>query len=174
MGTDANPQALRQRLARVKNLARRAGTDGERQAALAAAERIEARLAAPGSTIAPDPFLDPPDGRWPDRNELRVRVEAWGKGQLDGDKLAIWAQDRIDQCLLPDVPVSDPVGIEVEVLLQLSTLHLGVLLPERDAPALQAFLDTPRMDTSLGWQAWFRHVRGASAPSLRGGSTDPT
>ena len=173
MAKDASRQALKRRLARVEALAQRAGTDGERQAALAAAERIEARLTPPGSTVAPDPFLDPPDGRWPGRNELRVCVEAWEQGALDGDTLAAWAQDRIDQCLLPDVRVNDPVGIEVEVLLQLSTLHLGVLLPARDGPALRAFLDTPLPDTPLGWQVWFRHVRGEPAPSLPDGTADP-
>jgi len=87
-------------------------------------------------------------------------------GHRCSETLASWAQDEVGKCLLPDVPASDPISVEVEVLLQLSTLHLGVLQPERDGHALLAFLDTSAEDSMRGWRAWFRHLRGQSDPRL--------
>lgn len=149
-----------QRLARVEALADRASTPGERRAALSAAERLRSRLAASAPTLPADPWLDPPGGRWPGRAKLRALVRAWTQGRLSDAALAARAQHEVDQNLLPDLPVSDPESVEVEVLLQLSTLHLGALLPERDGAALLAFLDTPAEDSARGWQAWYRHLRG--------------
>ena len=162
-------RVLLQRLARVEALLERATTDGERRAAQAAADRLRARLAVPKPTIPADPLLSPPGRGWPDRGMLRDRVHHWMSGRLSNEALAEWAQAEVDQCLLPDVPASDPVSVEVEVLLQLSTLHLGVLLPGRDGPALLAFLDTSEDDTEGGWRAWFRHLRGEPSPRLSDG-----
>ncbi len=168
MGNNPPRQVLQRRLARVEGLAERAETDGERRAALAAAERLRARLAASHTTIPADPLLAPAGRIWPDRSKLRGLVEDWTRGRMRSEALSEWAQGEVGKCLLPDVPVTDPVSVEVEVLLQLSTLHLDVLHPARDGPALQAFLDTPEEDTEGGWRTWFRHLRGEAAPALPG------
>ena len=147
-------------------LVNRAATEGERHAALAASERLRARLATPHASIPSDPLLDTSGRDWPDRARLRERVHDWAGGRLDSNSLADWAQEEVGKWLLPDVPASDPLSVEVEVLLQLSTLQLGVLQPARDGPALLEFLDTPEENTERGWQAWFRHLRGEPAPTL--------
>jgi hypothetical protein len=135
---------------------------------LAAAERLRRRLVEPLPPMPADHLLDTPGRPWPDRGTLRDLVEAWARGDLDSEALSEWAQTEVGTWLLPDLPVSDPISVEVEVLLQLSTLHLGVLRPDHDGPALLAFLATPDEETPLGWQAWFRHVQGTSSPRLRG------
>jgi nicotinate-nucleotide pyrophosphorylase len=168
MATGPSRHVLQRRLARVEALADRATTAGERQAAAAAANRLRARLATTRSTIPADPLLDPRGGRWPGRAVLRARVLDWIQGRQTHQAIARWAQQEVDRWLLPDVPVHDPVGVEVEVLLQLSTLHLGALLPERDGAALMAFLDTPLQLTESGWQAWYRHLRGEADSALQG------
>jgi hypothetical protein len=158
---------LLRRLARVEALAHRAATDGERRAARAAAERLRERLQEPLPTIPADLLLDPPGRTWPGRVELRERVQDWVDGVQTSEEVAMWAHDEVDKSLLPDVPPpTDPDSIEVEVLLELSTLHIGELQAERDGPALLAFLDTPRDETERGWRGWFRHLRGVPTPSL--------
>ena len=113
-----------------------------------------------------DPLLDPGGRGWPTRTELRDQVCAWMEGQQTNASVAGWAQDHVDRWLLPDAGVDDPESIAVEVLLQLSTLHLGALVPARDGRALLSFLDTPIADTEHGWRAWYRYLRGEPAPTL--------
>lgn len=151
----------------MEALAHRATTDGERRAAWAASERIRARLFEPPAPLDADPHLATPGGGWPDRVVLRAWVRDWMAGKVAADALADRARDQVGRFLLPDLPIDDPESIEVEVLLQLSTLHLGALMPERDGAALLAFLDTPAGDTALGWQAWYRHLRGEATPVLK-------
>ena len=166
MGHGPPEKVLRQRLARVQALADRAATEGERNAALAAADRLRDRLATAVDPMPADPLLDPVGRGWPTRTELREQVCAWMAGQRANAAVADWAQDHVGRWLLPDAEVHDPESIAIEVLLQLSTLHLGALEPARDGAALLAFLDTAATDTEHGWRAWYRHLRGEPAPTF--------
>jgi hypothetical protein len=158
---------LREKLDRIHALARGAKTEGERQAALAAAERVARRL-----TEGDGPGLDLDDDGWdddfgldtdealPSNAQIAAIVQAWLDGERTIDEVCAWAESVVDAMLLPELPVDDPASIGVEALLQLSTLESQPLV-EADLPHLLAFLSA-EPDARTAWRRWFAYVETAN------------
>lgn len=164
---------LHRRLQRVRNLAERGATHGERTAARAAAARLEARLEqAPGKPFrgaSLDSALRPgPAEVVPSTTELRAAIEAWHTGDRTAADLAEAARDLVDRVVLPDRPAHDPLSIRVEVVMLLTSLGEGPIGIE-DTFALLAFLDAAEEDPEQAWKAWFRHLEGQPIPAVSAG-----
>jgi hypothetical protein len=154
-----------ERLRKIQALAHDPSTTpAERAAARAAAERLQARDRS--RVLLADPDLDPP-GQPPDRIDLAIVVRKWRDGEWCDERVAAWAWGHVDRLLLPDLPPDDPQGIDVEVLLQLSTQHCGVLRAEHDADALLRLLESPRDAARSALMAWFSHLQTQGPRLLR-------
>lgn len=153
------------RLRKIEALAHDPSTTAsERAAAHAAAERLRARHRA--RVLPADSDLDPP-GQPPDRVDLMQVVRRWQAGTWSDDHVAAWASEHVDRLLLPDLPPEDPQAIDVEVLLQLSAQHRGMLTVEQDASALLRLLESPRDGARAALLDWFAHVRSTGPRLLR-------
>lgn len=158
---------LKRKLQRARVLAREGASAGERQAARAAVQRLQAKLRLvepgelrdPGDAVLPaDPWLDPP-GQPPSVGEIAVRLLEWERGDLSTAALHAWAHQVVGSVLLPDLSPDEDGAVAVEIVLQLSAMRHQDL-DHSDLPALRAFLASG--GTEAGWQAWFAHLAGAS------------
>lgn len=160
---------IKRKLQRARVLAQQGSSAGERQAAQAAVQRLQARLHAsnpgklrdPGDAVLPaDPGLDPPMDP-PTVGEIAILLLEWERGDLSTAQLQAWAHHTVGAVLLPDLSPSQAGAVEVEVVLQLSAMdHLP--LDHKDLPALRAFLTCDGHES--GWQAWFQHISGTARP----------
>ncbi|MFT5585573.1 MAG: hypothetical protein ACI9VR_003165 [Cognaticolwellia sp.] len=160
---------LKRKLQRAQVLARQGSSAGERQAARAAVQRLQARLRMsdsgelrdPGDAILPaDPWLDPPTAP-PTAGEIAILLLEWERGDLSTLQLQGWAHNIVGSVLLPDLSPSQAGAVEVEVVLQLSAMD-NLPLDHKDLPALRAFLTCGGHET--GWQAWFEYLSGTARP----------
>jgi len=153
------------KLAAVEALEGDGATDGEREAAERARGRLVARLAA--DHPVPRAFAEeleaghhlrtavPGEGgdempELPDRTELRLRITACVEGRLAAGDLSRWAAAWVDKAVLPDLPHADPGSVAPEVLLVLASGPPSVPV----CRAMVEFLDTPAIDTVVGWRQW--------------------
>lgn len=161
------------KLAAVEALEGDGSTDGEREAAARARERLEARLAADPPVprafaeeleaghhlraAAPD---DGGDGRFelPDRTELRLRLVACLDRRLAAIDLSRWAARWVDSAVLPDLPHGDPGSVAPEVLLVLASGPPSAAV----CRAMVEFLDTPAADTATAWRRWLEALADLS------------
>jgi hypothetical protein len=161
------------KLAAVEALEGDGSTDGERDAAARARERLEARLASDPPvprafaeeleaghhlrTAAPDDECDTtPDP--PDRTELRLRLMACLEGRLGAAELSRWAARWVDAAVLPDLPHSDPGSVAPEVLLVLASSPPSAAV----CGAMVEFLDTPASETEASWRQWLETLADLS------------
>ena len=162
---------LKRKLQRARVLARHGSSAGERQAAQAAVQRLQARLRLmdpgelrdPGDAIlAADPWLDPPTPP-PSIGEIAILLLEWERGDLSTAELQTWAHNVVGSVLLPDLSPNEDGAVAVEIVLQLSAMDHHPL-DHGDLPALRAFLACGGHES--GWQAWFQHLACAntSAP----------
>lgn len=163
---------LRRKLLRIEALLAGATTDGEREAAARARERVLRRLnqrpppppPAEGFTELP---WAAPGASLPSREVLARVLAEWRAGERDADSVTRWAARVIDELVLPDLPPEHPDAARVEVLLVLAALHPG---PRRlgsrgrnplrpgDLRPIRAFLRDQRRDWRAAWGAWFAHL----------------
>jgi len=155
------------KLAAVEALEGDGSTDGEREAATRARQRLEARMAVGGGVprafaeeLEAGHHLRPAEPRVldhaapepPDRDELRLRIGACRDGRLTPAELSRWAATWVDAAVLPDVPHDDPASVAPEVLLVLASA------PPTEAVcrAMLGFLDTDATGTAAGWRRWLQ------------------
>lgn len=161
---------LQRRLVHVRALAAGGATTGEKAAARAAADRIEARLRQSRHRSSASTQLDPtltagPEAAVPTAVALRSAITDWLEGASTPEAIAAEARHVIDRVVLPDLPPSDPVSIRVETVMLLTTLPRGPIQPA-DGPALLRFLDGITGDCEAAWCAWFAHLEGVGQPRL--------
>ena len=160
-------RSLRNRLARVEALERGATTEGERQAAALARERLRLRIAkvraqdpvarfvaAHVAALGVQPPRPQPPARLPSVARLLAVLGQWGDGDLARQDVQAWAETVVDRVVLPSDPDHRDAAI-AEVLLQLAMLHRVALQPG-DLPRIQGFLE------DRDWSAWFALVAEAS------------
>lgn len=160
---------IKRKLQRARVLAQQGSSAGERQAAQAAVQRLQARLHSskagnlrdPGDAVLPaDPELDPPMDP-PTVGEIAILLLEWERGDRSTAQLQAWAHHTVGAVLLPDLSPSQAGAVEVEVVLQLSAMdHLP--LGHKDLPALRAFLTCGGHES--GWKAWFQHLSRTARP----------
>ena len=170
-----HPRSLHRRLQRVRVLAERGATAGERRAAREAAARLEARLQKEDPTACAqleaddglDPALSPgPASVVPSTATLRSWVLDWQRGSAQPSAIARVARGLVDRVVLPDRPPSDPLSVRVEVVMLMTSLGSGPLDPA-DAPALLSFLSEGEVAPENAWRAWFRHLERRVSPAVR-------
>lgn len=167
MGRDPE-RRLRERLARVEALHRGATTDGEREAAAKALQRVALRIVEVRSKDEVARFcaahvasLGVPGrrnldrgGRQPTDDEIRRMLQAWARGDVSRSRVRGWAQKICDRVVLPADPVHEG-AVRGELLLQLADLDRIDLRPS-DVPAMLTFLE------HRDWQAWFELLAEAA------------
>jgi len=164
-------KTLKRKLRAVEALLEGATTDGERQAAERARERLVARLGSEeDERTACGPFgWHPPDAAWvqvPTAEVLRGWLEAWAAGDRTTRQVQKEAAWYVDKVVLPLHDPSDVRSIAVELLLQLSSMKRQPLHAD-DVPDLLAFLDAPE-GAEAAWAGWFAFLDGRfGAPRRR-------
>ena len=172
MGKDPE-RRLRERLARVEALHRGATTDGEREAAAKALERVALKIvevrskdevarfcaAHVASLGVPGRRNVDQGGRAPTAAEIRAMLLAWTRGDVSRRRVRAWAQKICDRVVFPADPMADG-ACRGELLLQLADLDRIGLTPA-DVPAMLAFLD------HRDWHAWFELLATAARSSRR-------
>lgn len=154
------------KLAAVEALEGAPGSEGERQAAIRARIRLEARLEELEVAAGPGCFAEEmllghhlqPEAstgseaevRVPSRAEAARRIDAWRRGEATFDEVAGWAAAIVDGVVLPCPPAEDPASVVPEVLLVLAGAHSDRRLAE---PALR-FLAAPPEETGQAWRTW--------------------
>ena len=164
---------ISRRLERAEALRDRATTEGERQAAAAACERLQKRLrhqldndpvrrhviAEFGTLIHDDlPIQSVRTRPW--RDQLLKQLARWEDGTIGDAALRRWAQRVVDRNVLP----SDPEDIRsfwADVVLQLSSGGAG-RLRARHVPKLRRFL---RHSGPPPWESWFDWLDGLARGS---------
>lgn len=167
MSTPAATRTSR-RLERAEALRDRATTDGERQAAAAACDRLQRRLhqqleadpirqhvRAEFEALMADDALPRRSAMRPWRDQLLKQLARWEEGTLGDLELRRWALRVVDRNVLP----SDPNQLEsfwADVVLQLGSDRRGVVRPHH-VPKLRRFL---RHQGPPPWEAWFGWLHG--------------
>jgi len=154
------------KLAAVETLEGAPGSDGERQAAVFARRRLEARLeeldaALPPSCFAEEMVLGHHVRPWeragsegevrvPTRAEVASKIDAWRRGDTSFEAVSAWAAAIVDAVVLPDRPADDPASVVPEVLLVLATAPAD----RRLAELAHTFLVAPPEETERAWLRW--------------------
>ena len=164
---------LRRKLAAIQALHEGATTDGEREAAAEARQRVAQRLvkvtgtrrlhvhaafrhAADLGPEEPDPLVEEAP-ELPTVDDLRALLLGWRMGQRSRRELCAWAAHLCDRLLLPSVEVHDPRAARIEVLLQLAAMGRQPLC-RADIPAIEAFLLAEPGEAA--WRDWFDFLAG--------------
>jgi len=163
----ADEQRLRRRLQRVVALHEGAATEGERQAAANARDRLVARLR---QVRAADPVVhfvhrdlqrlgvdrppEPPEVPLPSHGEMARALVSWERGVWDAQRVREWAAWLVDAVDLPADPCAEG-AVRAEVLLQLAMMD-RVPLQASDVPQIRRFLRTS------DWGVWFEWIARVS------------
>ncbi|MFT4624890.1 MAG: hypothetical protein ACI8PZ_003556 [Myxococcota bacterium] len=162
--TRRSERDLRARLAKVEALHAGATTDGEREAAARARQRLLTRLATLRrddpvarfvadhvASLAVPPTRAAPPARMPSVREVLGVLAMWESGDLTAASVQAWAELVVDRVDLPDA-ADHPAAVRAEVALQLAALHRIRLTPT-DVPRVRRFV---RSDgSSDAWTRWF-------------------
>lgn len=157
------------KLQRVDALRRRATTPGERAAAETVCARLIARLGGhetpdwsvwsiePSEPEGPDPIFADSGLELPGRDQILAVLLAWSTGHYADEEVAEWAAGFTYKVWLPEHPPDDVRSIYVEVILQLSALHVQPLTRD-DVPALRLFVTAAAGDARDAWRIWWTHL----------------